>query len=68
MLEDSWNLFLSGRVHAVCLFGATTGSTGIILVTMKVEASQTFGGYHQPWAMVKKEGTVLSVHSTCMAE
>ncbi|KAG0417976.1 hypothetical protein HPB47_005221, partial [Ixodes persulcatus] len=37
------------------------------LVTGEVEASQTLGRYHQPWAVTKKEGTVLSAHCTCMA-
>ncbi|CAN7943128.1 unnamed protein product [Ixodes pacificus] len=66
-LEDSYNLFLSGKVRDACSFGATIENARIVLITGQVEASQTLGKYHQPWAVVKKEGTVLSAHCTCMA-
>ncbi|CAN7984148.1 unnamed protein product [Ixodes hexagonus] len=66
-LEDGYYLFLSGKVRGVCSFGATIGNTRIVLITGEVEASQTLGRYHHPWAVVKKEGTVVSAHCTCMA-
>ncbi|CAN7999207.1 unnamed protein product [Ixodes pacificus] len=66
-LEDGYNLFLSGKVRDACSFGATIENARIVLITGQVEASQTLGKYHQPWAVVKKEGTVLSAHCTCMA-
>ncbi|CAN8028821.1 unnamed protein product, partial [Ixodes persulcatus] len=65
--EDGYNLFLSGKVCDACSFGATIENARIVLITGQVEASQTLGKYHQPWAVVEKEGTVLSAHSTCMA-
>lgn len=66
-LEDGYNLFLSGKVRKLRAFEATIDSVVIVLVTGEVEASQTLGRYHQPWAVTKKEGTVLSAHCTCMA-
>ncbi|CAN7989956.1 unnamed protein product [Ixodes pacificus] len=66
-LEDGYNLFLSGKIRDACSFGATIENARIVLITGQVEASQTLGKYHQPWAVVKKEGTVLSAHCTCMA-
>ncbi|CAN8032891.1 unnamed protein product [Ixodes persulcatus] len=61
------HLFLSGKVRDACSFGATIEYARIVLITGQVEASQTLGKYHQPCAVVKKEGTVLSAHCTCMA-
>ncbi|XP_029829749.2 uncharacterized protein LOC115314804 [Ixodes scapularis] len=66
-LEDGYNLFLSGKVCDACSFGATIENARIVLITGQVEASQTLGKYHQPWVVVKKEGTVQSAHCTCMA-
>ncbi|KAG0441290.1 hypothetical protein HPB47_015993 [Ixodes persulcatus] len=66
-LEDGYNLFLSGKLRKLRAFEATIESTVVVLVTGEVEASQTHGRYHQPWAVTKKEGTVLSAHCTCMA-
>ncbi|KAG0442882.1 hypothetical protein HPB47_015520 [Ixodes persulcatus] len=66
-LEDGYNLFLSGKLRKLRAFEATIESTVVVLVTGEVEASQTLGRYHQPWAVTKKEGTVLSAHCTCMA-
>lgn len=53
-LEDGYNFFLSGKFPRLCRFEATIENACIILVTGKVEASQTLGNYRLPWAGVKK--------------
>ncbi|XP_077532449.1 uncharacterized protein LOC144144813 [Haemaphysalis longicornis] len=66
-LSDGYNSFISGKVRQLRCFSAAFGSSAVVLVAADVEASQTVKKVHQPWTLVKKDGTVINAHCTCMA-
>ena len=64
---EAYDFFYCGHVHTV-FFCETSPTSSYAILLAKVNPSQkSASNFHEAWVLTKRNGTIKTVHCTCMA-